>query len=94
MDGVLYDSTGTTLIAYPEGRNETEYEIPDGVTKIADEAFGYSTCLETVIIPESVVDFPDYNLFDDREDISLAVVQGSAAAEYGARYGIPLVYIT
>jgi hypothetical protein len=89
IDGVLYDSTGTTLIAYPEGRNETEYEIPEGVTKIAVAAFGYESCLETVTIPPSVVEFPDYNVFSIYEHISFILVPGSSAEEYACRYGIP-----
>lgn len=89
IDGVLYDATGTTLIAYPEGKSETVYKIPGGVTKIADESFGYHSNLETVIIPKSVVEFPDYNLFDTYKHISFVVVPGSDAEKYALRYGIP-----
>lgn len=89
IDGVLYDSTGTTLIAYPEGKSETMYKIPEGVTKIADESFGYNSNLETVIIPKSVVEFPDYNLFETYEYILLIVAPGSDAEKYALKYGVP-----
>lgn len=94
IDGVLYNSTGTTLIAYPEGRRETVYEIPEGVTKIADEAFGYNAYIESVIIPESVVDFPDYNLFGTYRCISFVVSAGSEAEKYASRYDIPVTHRT
>ena len=89
IDGVLFDSTGTTLIAYPEGKHETVYKIPEGVTKIADESFGYNSNLETVIVPKSVVEFPDYNLFNTYEHINFIVIPGSDAEKYALRCGIP-----
>lgn len=94
IDGVLYNSTGTTLIAYPEGRKETVYEIPEGVTKIANAAFGYNSSIESIIIPESVVDFPDYNLFDTYQCISFVVSPGSEAEKYAFRYGISVAHRT
>ena len=35
IDGVLFNKSGNTLIRYPEGKSDTEYQIPDGVTMIA-----------------------------------------------------------
>lgn len=89
VDGVLYDAAVSTLIAYPEGRTETVLEIPAGVTAIAEEAFGYSSGLQTVIIPETVTEFPESNLFELYEQVSLTVAAGSAAEEYAVRYNIP-----
>lgn len=89
VDGVLYDAAVSTLIAYPEGRTETVLEIPAGVTAIAEEAFGYSSGLQTVIIPETVTEFPESNLFELYEQVSLTVAAGSAAEEYAVRYSIP-----
>jgi hypothetical protein len=89
VDGVLYDAAVSTLIAYPEGRTETVLEIPAGVTAIAEEAFGYSSGLQTVIIPETVTEFPESNLFELYEQVSLTVTAGSAAEEYAVRYSIP-----
>lgn len=89
IDGVLYDAAVTTLIAYPEGRTETLLEIPEGVTSIAEEAFGYSSGLQQVIIPPSVTDFPEGNPFELYEQVSLTVTAGSAAEEYAIRQRIP-----
>ncbi|GHU01410.1 hypothetical protein FACS1894147_01190 [Spirochaetia bacterium] len=52
-DGVLFNTTGDTLIAYPAGL-KGEYAIPQGVIRIADRAFSGSTGLSVVSIPASV----------------------------------------
>ncbi len=53
VDGVLFNSKKTHLLAYPGNKADKTYTIPDGVTDIRSEAFS-STLLEEVIIPESV----------------------------------------
>ena len=68
VDGVLMSKDGTTLIAYPAGKDGYSYTIPDGVTIISNEAF-YSSILSDVTIPSSVTKigeyaFDSYNLFD------------------------------
>lgn len=88
IDGVLYNAEKTALIAYPEGRTKKSYEIPDGVTTICVDAFGYHPLVENIIIPESVVHFPDYNAFAYLPKIYLTVVAGSAADRYAKQYGI------
>ena len=88
IDGVLYDVSQTMLIAYPEGRNETAYYIPEGITTINDMAFGYAPTLERVVIPESVTIFPEYNLFELCEGICIVVVPGSSAERYASTYGL------
>jgi hypothetical protein len=40
IDGVLFNKEKTVLLKYPTGRTQTAYAIPDGVTEIADRAFG------------------------------------------------------
>ncbi|MBO5333772.1 MAG: leucine-rich repeat protein [Clostridia bacterium] len=39
--GVLFNKDKTTLIQYPTGNANTSYTIPDSVTTIENEAFGY-----------------------------------------------------
>ena len=43
IDGVLYTKDGKTLIAYPIGKKDTSFIVPDGVEEIADYAFAYGT---------------------------------------------------
>jgi hypothetical protein len=53
QDGVLFNNTKTTLIAYPWGKSGA-YTIPAGVTSIGDRAFYYCSSLTGVTIPAGV----------------------------------------
>ena len=53
IDGVLYSKDGTVLIAYPAGRMETEFTVPEFVTAIGDHAF-YGSLVMKVIMHEGV----------------------------------------
>lgn len=54
VDGVLYSKDGSRLIAYPAGKRDESFEIPDTVTSIAPWAFSGSVYLRHVSIPASV----------------------------------------
>ena len=56
IDGVVYSIDGQTLVYYPPGLTASEYEIPEGVSKIGAGAFREQKYLENVIIPSSVQD--------------------------------------
>lgn len=51
--GVLFNKDKTTLVAYPAGKRDTAYTVPDSVTKIEDFAF-YGTSLQKVILPSGL----------------------------------------
>lgn len=53
-NGVLYDKNKTTLLCYPEMKEDTSFSIPYGVTNIEEEAFRGSKCLESINIPDTV----------------------------------------
>lgn len=53
VDGVIYTKDKSTLVAFPNGRSGS-FTIPDGVTKINDDAFKYCLKIEHLIIPDSV----------------------------------------
>lgn len=53
-DGILFDKSKTTLIAFPFGYGKSTYMIPDGVTTIGDGAFQKTGGTKTIIFPESV----------------------------------------
>ena len=53
-NGVLFNADKTTLIKYPEGKKETAYSIPNGVTIIDKFAFYGCSSLMSVDIPSSV----------------------------------------
>jgi len=52
-DGVLYNKSKTTLVAYPGGKIGT-FTIPNNVTSIGEGAFSGSPNLTSVTIPDSV----------------------------------------
>lgn len=57
IDGALYADKGKTLFLYPSKRSG-EYMIPSGITKIAEDAFCY-TSLTKIVIPDSVTKIED-----------------------------------
>ena len=53
-NGVLFNKTKETLIAYPGGKTTTTYAIPNSVTSIGDSAFKWCDNLTSINIPNSV----------------------------------------
>ena len=53
-DGVLFNKNKTKLVAYPAGKTNTSYTIPDSVTSIGYSAFYGCSSLTSVTIPDSV----------------------------------------
>ena len=60
IDGILYTMDGTTLVAYPGGKQISEFEIPSSVTTIEPYAFCYAKFLRKVIIPDTVTKIGAY----------------------------------
>lgn len=54
VDGVMFSKNHTALIAYPAGRKDTAYQIPDGVTSMGIGAFSGCKNLTSAVIPEGV----------------------------------------
>ena len=53
VDGVLFTADGKTLLYYPDGRDITEYSIPEGTEKLHEASFG-GRYLETLNIPSTL----------------------------------------
>ena len=51
VEGILFNKDQTVLLRYPEGKAQTVYQIPEGVTDIADSTFSHCTSLSNVEIP-------------------------------------------
>lgn len=51
-DGILFSADGKTLLMCPPCRSGS-YTVPDGVTKIADSAFEFSS-VSSIVLPDSI----------------------------------------
>ncbi|MBR3640789.1 MAG: leucine-rich repeat protein, partial [Oscillibacter sp.] len=54
VDGVLFTEDGKTLLAYPAGKSDLAYTVPDGVTELGDGSFIGCENLERIALPASV----------------------------------------
>ena len=59
IDGVLFTKDKKTLMVYAKDEIQPQYIIPDGVTSIGDEAFGFCRSLTSVSIPDGVTSIGD-----------------------------------
>lgn len=60
IDGVLYNKDKTTLIRFPEARQENEFIVPEGVLGIGDYAF-YYTSLSNIYLPDGLISIGNYS---------------------------------
>lgn len=63
VNGVLYTKDGKTLIAYPGGRSDKSFRIPDGVTRIAKSSLYSCDALNELYIPKSVTEIESFISF-------------------------------
>ena len=59
INGVLFSKDKTVLIQYPEGKENSEYTIPNIVTSIDNNAFDSCSSLTEITIPNSVTSIGD-----------------------------------
>lgn len=62
IDGVLFNKAGTVLIAYPAGKKQTIYEVPEKTNVIGACAFMEGNTLESITLPKSVMYIEDFSL--------------------------------
>ncbi len=63
IDGVLYTKDGKTLLDYPQTREDTHFDVPEGVENIAYNAF-YNDNLISVSLPGSIKTIGQYAFGD------------------------------
>ena len=73
IDGVLFNKDQTTLIAYPIGKPDYEYEIPEGVIHIEYAAFSNCNNLVSIVIPDGVESI-DWDAFDSCAKLKAIVI--------------------
>ena len=68
-DGVLFNSDFTVLALYPQGRPQTEYPVPDGVTAVGAGAFKQNRFLQRIFLPDSIAEIKDW-AFEECEGLA------------------------
>jgi len=63
VDGVLYNAKQTWVIFYPNGRNGSYYEIPEGTAMVERYAFAYTANLTKVSFPETMFTIMPYAFY-------------------------------
>lgn len=59
IDGVLFNKAEKSLICYPAGKQEEDYEIPQGIQQIKSGAFAGCRFLTIIELPDSVTSIGD-----------------------------------
>ena len=87
VDGVLYSKDMKTLLAYPAGKTNASYTIPDGVTLINSYAFYDCTSLKEVTIPNSVTEIGDSAFLGCKSLTKVTIPDSVTKIGYGAFSG-------
>ncbi|HOZ13573.1 MAG TPA: leucine-rich repeat protein [Tenuifilaceae bacterium] len=77
-NGVLFNKDKTVLVAYPAGKTEISYSIPNSVTSILNSAFYGCTSLTSITIPTSVTSI-GYKAFCDCKGLTSLNIPNSVA---------------
>ena len=80
MDGVLYSSDMTRLVAYPPAKTDAEFTVPDGVTHMDEMSLGYSKFTD-LYLPDSYIlneTVPDNVLNDMANNLAVALYHNNA----------------
>ena len=87
MSGIVYSKDQKMIVAYPAGRPDTAFAIPEGVTGIGNDAFSGCTNLTQVSIPESVTGIGNDAFSECTNLTQVSVPEGVTKIEYQTFYG-------
>ncbi|MCT4543664.1 MAG: leucine-rich repeat protein [Vallitalea sp.] len=73
VDGILFNKAGEILVRYPEGKTDSSYSIPSGVTTIGKSAFRNCDNLANVEIGDNITTIGE-NAFWDCDEINNVVM--------------------
>ena len=73
QDGVLYNKSKTKLLSMPKASGLTNFDIPQSVTSIGNEAFQGCSMLESVSIPASVTSIGSCAFSDCTSLVSITI---------------------
>ena len=87
MSGIVYSKDRKTMIAYPAGRPDTAFAIPEGVTSIGSSAFYECTNLTQVSIPEGITSIGDDAFSGCTNLTQVSIPEGVTKIEYQTFHG-------
>jgi len=86
IEGILFNKSGTTLIAYPANKQETSYTIPNNVTSIGSDAF--SGCSVAIIWGDNpTITTIGHSAFKGYQGNSLTIPDSVTSIDTSAFYG-------
>ena len=92
-DGALIDQKSASLIAYPAGKEETAYTVPEDVASIGERAFYGNEKLQTVTILPGVKKIGAFAFEDCSALRSIRVAEGSAAHAWAVENAQPFSFM-
>ncbi len=86
IDGVLFTKGGETLIAYPAGKADTVYAVPDGVTTVLASAFYNCDILTEIVLPTGVTSIGERAFSNCNSLASITIPEGVTSIGDSAFY--------
>lgn len=62
VDDVIYTKDMSTLVIYPEWKDDTSFTVPNGVTTLADSCFSSNRYLKELILSDTVTSIGDCSI--------------------------------
>jgi len=87
IDNILYCNDGKELVRYAAGKPNTEFCIPNGVTRICNCAFDLCNKLVRLTIPESVTSIGEYAFSECEQITSFTIPESVNSIGDCALYG-------
>ena len=86
IDGNLYTKDGKEFVQYANGKTDTTFMIPDGVTSIGEDAFSGCKNLTNVTIPDSITSIGDWAFYNCSNLASITIPDSVTSIGYYAFY--------
>lgn len=88
VDGILYSKDGKQLISIPRGKTFTDntYEIPEGITYLAELSFSRNYNIDTIVLPDSYTIYnelpSEWGFLNHGNSVSSAIYQFTNVKAY------------
>ena len=87
IDGILFSKDKSIIIRVPEGKDISEYKVPNNVKMIGDWAFCDSSSLQSIKMPNSVTTIGNSAFYECESLQSIDIPNSVTTIEDNAFYG-------